>query len=77
MSLSERIKKVEAGAFWQLLGMKVQSASAGEAIVTVEVKPDSLQLRRRTRRRFGNAYRRRYWRGGANDFERGQGDNDG
>lgn len=44
MDISERVKRVEAGAFWQLLGMRVQSAAAGEAVVTVEIKPDLLQL---------------------------------
>jgi len=44
VDIQERIKRLEAGAFWQLLGMKVVSASVGEAIVNLCVKPDLLQL---------------------------------
>ena len=43
-SLEERVKRLETGAFWILLGMKVNEAKDGRATVTMPIKPDLLQL---------------------------------
>ncbi len=42
--VSERARAVEAGPFWQLLGMKVVTAEHGRSLVTMPVRESLLQL---------------------------------
>lgn len=42
--VSERARAVEAGPFWQLLGMKVEKAENGSSLVVLPLREDLLQL---------------------------------
>lgn len=42
--VSARARAVEQGPFWQLLGMKVESAENGSSLVTMRLREDLLQL---------------------------------
>ena len=44
MSIQERVKRVEAGAFWHHLGMRVQDVGEGTATVRLDIKDELRQL---------------------------------
>lgn len=43
MSISERLRQVELGAYWQLLGMQIDSAGEGVATLSLDLKAEHLQ----------------------------------